>query len=159
MRRILVALCVFAVMVAVSNPAAAQQIDIVDYLAVTPGQWKIEHSEDICSGDSGDGGISISTSGSYTLATSYANVSGNWIPEYLDVLQITQNYVVCLGGYDYGTGMTSIYSPPLIIPRSLSLNEPVFNGGTITTGEPYAEILMITETGLSVTTPAGTFNN
>ena len=70
MRKILVALCVFAVMVAVSNPAVAQEIDFVDYMNVTPGQWKIQHREDICSGESEDEAIA-------TLTTTGTNSASN----------------------------------------------------------------------------------
>lgn len=159
MRRILFAVCVFAAMVAVTNPAVAQTIDIVDYMAVTPGQWKVDREEDICSGVSEDGGRFISTYGNYILDAGYDLVSGNWISESINVLQITQNNLMWIGEYEDGI---SVYSPPITIPRSLGLDEPVFNSGIITTGsesEIYSSIFMITETGVSVTTPAGTFSN
>jgi hypothetical protein len=153
-----------AVVLLLAAPAVAQTYDLADYMMLTPGQYAVLEGGDPCVGSTWQDAVAISTKDQYTLETWYEKEGGNWVKESIDIIEITADSVLFHGEYEMSPSEQGFWlmDPPIAIPRILALNQPVVNQGVIThesTSIPYAHSLMITEAGVTVTTPDGIFSN
>jgi len=163
MKKTLLGICVFLAIFLMVAPAMAQTYDVTNYMMLTPGQWKTIQGQDDCEGFTWNEAEVISTNGQYILETRY-DQNGGWVRESIGIFQVTPSNLMYLGEFDLSPGEEGLllFNPPLTVPRSLQLNEPAISSGVVTGGGesgPYVFTLMIVEAGVSVSTPAGVFNN
>ena len=163
MRKATFGFCVFLAILFLVAPAMAQTYDVTNYMMLTPGQWKTIQGEDDCEGFTWNEAAVISSSGQYILETWYEQ-DGGWVKEGIGIFQVTPSNLLYHGEFDLSPGEEGLWllNPPITVPRSLELNEPAISSGVVTGGGesgPYVFTFMILEAGVSVTTPAGVFNN
>ena len=139
----------------------AQTYDLSDYFLTTNGAYKTTLETSTCQGGTWDSGTTALDYGRYLLQTEYDIEGGNWIEKEIAIFEVTSTALRYYGNYDPDSLVLWRLQPPVVIPRSAAINQPISNSGVITNGlvsSPYVHNIMIVEAGVSVTTAGGAFN-
>ena len=125
---------------------------LADYLFMPPGGWKLMLEGDWLTRHE------YAYYGELVLDNQYEWDGGEWWYVYSPVWRITSLVVMYLGDVDEGGAWP--VSPPHRYPASLPVGQLV-SGVSQEVGQPVYEIwrTIITQDGLTITTPAGVFSN
>ena len=141
------------------NLKGAASVDIVPYMALTPGKWGISRQ---VGGTSRQGFVNAKGANGKILRHYYNDEGSGWVFDSTDVFKVTATAVIHVGTHD-GTDMW-VLEPVFSIPRPLKLNKPVYYTGVLKNKRTLATtrvsaFTVITGSGLTVVAPAGTFTN
>jgi hypothetical protein len=140
-----------------STPALSATVDIVPYMSLKPGQWAM-----VQSAASLDGYVASKGKHGQVVQTWYHNDGSNWVFDSSQVFSISSTELVLLEEND---GVDRwVYEPSVVIPRPLTLGQPVFYSGVLknsNTHETSASTLvfLVTMKGVAVDAPAGSFTD
>jgi hypothetical protein len=159
MKRCIVLSALWTVLLVLSWSAVAAAVDIVPYLGLKPGKWAILQNTNSITHQ---GYVTVQGTDGQIVQTWYDNKGSGWTFSSSEVFQITPTALLMIGSHD-GRDLW-IAEPVLTIPRSLSLNQPVYYTGIKRNQRTQATqrvtmVLVITKRRLTVDTQAGIFNN
>lgn len=140
--------------------ARAGTIDIVPYMGLTPGKWSILQSD----GGSWQSGVSVTSGANGQVLKNYwyrSHAGAAWTPDGAsNVFEITPTELRIVGLQDGADAW--VFDPTPSLPRPLTVNKPYFFSTNLkhpATGEKskMALLVIVTKTGIAVSTPAGSF--
>ena len=152
-----------------SRVFAEQHIDIVKYMGLEAGKWRISRSEDASNNlKTWDELTIINSDGKGRLLQSWYGLDDNkkWTVKEDGTLFTVDKRSLSLVGQirNYnGASFKLTYYPYIIIPRFVSVNKTLFYQGILITPDkkniPIVIALTVVETGITVTTPDWTFHD
>ena len=135
----------------------AHALDLARYMDLVPGKWKIYQRQNIIKGATGEGlyVVSADKKNSIIRALYLKDSNDNWVFFDADIYKIDKKFIYVIG-YVNSSGTVEFYNPKVSIPRSMPVNHPFVYKGAL--GNCFQTIvLVVNQTGISQTTPAGTF--
>lgn len=157
MKKTRIAALAATALVGTTLPAAA--VDLVPYMALTPGNWCI--LQDTASGQLSGYVTSVNAAGQ-TAQTWYRFNGSGWVFDSAELFTLTARRFSYVGTHDGSA--TWLFEPAVTLPRKLAVNDAVAFEGLArnqTTGEavPFSGTLTVTAEGLAATAPAGAFTS
>jgi hypothetical protein len=158
MKKCIVLSALWTVFLVLSSSVIAAAVDIVPYLGLKPGKWGIlQNTNSITQ----QGYVTVQGTDGQIVRTWYDNKGSGWTFSSSEVFKITPTALLMIGSND-GRDMWAA-EPVFTVPRSLSLNQPVYYNGIMRNQRTQATkrstmVLVITKGGLTVDTQAGTFD-
>jgi hypothetical protein len=157
MRKVLGLLVLVVCSLSLTATSIAQTVDIVKFIGLKAGKWGLQQDQEnyICADhQSSMGGWKVVGRPDGTLFVD-RGTHGN-------IFKVQSRYVSSIGEVDGNE--TWLFNPPMSLPRNWRINTPfAYKGVAVnqTTKEsiPVASMVIISESGVTVTTPAGTFTN
>jgi hypothetical protein len=148
-RRVIVA-TLMSIFIIIGTSAISVAIDVVPYMGLKAGKWAITQEKD-----------SISQQGYVTVKGTNGQIVKEWYSNEAEVFQITPSALLYIGVND-GRDLW-IFDPTVSILRPLSLNQAVSYSGVLRNQRTNAvrritQIFIVTKSGLTVDTPAGSFS-
>jgi hypothetical protein len=159
MKRLVVLSVLFCAFFVFNSSCVFAGVDILPYLGLKPGKWGILQKTN---STTQTGYVTVQGTDGQIIHEWYNNKGSGWTFDSSEVFEITPTAVLKIGSYD-GTDMW-IAEPSMRIPRPLSLNKPVYYNGIMrnqstNATQRYTAVLVITKSGLTVDTQAGSFKN
>ena len=163
MKKPILALCFACLVVGLAGAAAAQTTyDLASYFQITHGQWRIEEERDLGNSQAPVQRVAfaVQRQGTFVLRNSFYWNGKGWVPDTVEVMEVTPTHLIYYGEYDPVSGDYEIFTPALKIPRSLKLNQPFCHQGFLSTPKKtmaITAILSITADNITKVVKAGTF--
>jgi hypothetical protein len=158
------------VLAGVGCGSARAGVDISKYMPWQAGQWSVVQEYDPLDSSCSDcflkkeekSGFVVSKSGSYTIHSYYHDDGNPGVWKESNRMKYTRSSdSVNLIAIRIDNKWWSL-NPALSIPRSLNVNQPfVYNGVRIngSSQQPFSLVMTVAKQGVSVTTPAGSFED
>ncbi len=128
-------------------------------MALTPGKWSITRDP-----NTGilRGAVTRQGTNGQIICAYYLNNGSGWTFDNSTVLQITPTAVLMIGSNDGADFWTTM--PTISIPRYITISQPYYYKGVMGNQrthetKAFMQIVRVTQSGLTVSTPAGTFKN
>ncbi|HYA40599.1 MAG TPA: hypothetical protein VEF34_04820 [Syntrophobacteraceae bacterium] len=159
MKRLAVLSILLAVVSILSSSVLAATVDIAGYMGLlTPGYWGIR-----LYGEGFEEGFQVVKGTDGQVVNKWYEKSGSgWTFDSSDVFKVTAATLVHIGTND-GKDLWT-FSPIPTIPRHMALNEAYTYSGVMTNQRTHATqhyifVFVVTKSGLTVNTTAGTFHD
>lgn len=145
-----VAACMF-------GTAHAATVDVVPYMSLKPGQWAVLQLD---GAPTQAGYATTKGKNGQVVQTWYFNEGSGWAFDSSQVFQVSALELSLLEQNDGTTRWR--YEPPVVIPRPVTVGQPVFYAGKVKnlgTGATSARtvVFLVTAKGLAVDAPVGSF--
>jgi hypothetical protein len=157
-KRHVIAATLMTIFIIIGTSAISVAIDVVPYMGLKAGKWAITQEKDSISQQ---GYVMVKGTNGQIVKEWYSNEGSGWTFDEAEVFQITPSALLYIGVND-GKDLW-IFDPTVSIPRPLSLNQAVSYSGVLRNQRTNAvrritQIFMVTKSGLTVDTTAGSFS-